>query len=122
MTTNVKEFLERNVKLLESNSTEELLFAAYHDLPIPLQSEIVDILQKAGIDITKALPATILRIIKGYIKYLVRNVDLKTFIARYVDGMFGFDAFIIEQFILFHKNDFNCNFKQDDDGDWWIVK
>ena len=122
MTINIKEFLERNVKLLDSNNTEELLFQAYHDLPSPLQSELVDILQKAEINTAKALPATILRIIEGYIKYLVRNVDLKTFIARYLDGMFGFDSFIIEQFILHHKDEFNCEFKEDDYGDWWIVK
>ena len=71
MTKAVKNFIETNYELLDSNDVE-FCYSAYDCLSIQQQKELIQALNTAGINIDRA-------------------VTLRTFIARYLNGILGFD-------------------------------
>lgn len=99
MTEAVKNFIETNYELLEDNAIE-FFHSAHNGLSLYCQKELVDVLQTAHIDVEKAREATIHFIITMHMEDIDRRVFLSTFVKRYLDGILGYDADWITDYII----------------------
>lgn len=99
MTNDVKNFIETNWQLLEDNAVE-FFHSAYNGLSLYCQKELIDVLQTANIDVEKARETTIHFIITMWMEDLDKPSYLSTFISRYLDGILGYDADWITDYII----------------------
>lgn len=99
MTIDVKNFIETNWQLLEDNAVE-FFHSAHNGLSLHCQKELIDVLQTAKIDVEKERETTIHFIITMWMEDLARPIFLSTFISRYLDGILGYDADWLNDYII----------------------
>ena len=99
MTESVKNFIEVNYPLLDEDMVE-FFHIAYNGLTIWQQKELVRALTDAGIDTLDARETFIRFHIMMSLETIERRMTLRTVIARFFDGILGFDADWLFNYIL----------------------
>lgn len=120
MTTSVKDFIEENVDLIETNLSV-FFQKVKDDLPFIDHKEIIEILEKCGVHTLDARLENIRYELMLETGVIYRNIYLDTFIDRYFSGMLGFDDEFIKKFIIQEKDNINCSLTQDDSGEWILT-
>ena len=108
MTEAVKNFIETNYELLDSDPNN-FFMTAYNGLSIHQQGELIDILNEAGIEFEQARDAVLRFILTMDFEVLGRPEFLDTYIDRYLHGILGYDNFELHQFILEESNEFDVD-------------
>ena len=108
MTEAVKNFIETNYELLDSDQNE-FFMTAYNGLSIPQQGELIKILNEAGVDFEDSWDAVLRFILTMGLGDLERPVFLQTYIDRYLKGILGYDNFELHQFILDESTEFDID-------------
>ena len=108
MTEAVKNFIETNYELLDSD-LNEFFMTAYNGLSIPQQGELIKILNEAGVDFEDSRDAVLRFILTMGLGDLERPVFLQTYIDRYLKGILGYDNFELHQFILDESTEFDID-------------
>lgn len=108
MTEEVKNFIETNYELLDSDPND-FFMTAYNGLSIHQQGELIDILNDAGIDFEQSRDAVLRFILTMNFDTLERPVFVDTYIARYLEGILGYDTFELRQFILEESDEFDVD-------------
>ena len=108
MTESVKNFIETNWQLLEDNAVE-FFHSAYNGLSLYCQKELIDVLQTANIDVEKAREITIHFIITMWMEDLDKPVYLSTLISRYLDGILGYNADWLTDYIIDNQSEWDDN-------------
>ena len=108
MTEAVKNFIETNYELLDSDQNE-FFMTAYNELSIHQQGELIKILNEAGVDFEDSRDAVLRFILTMELGDLERPVFLQTFIDRYLIGILGYDNFELHQFILDESTEFDID-------------
>ena len=108
MTEEVKNFIETNYHLLDSDAND-FFMTAYNGLSIHQQGELIDILNDAGIDFEQSRDAVLRFILTMNFDTLERPVFVDTYIARYLKGILGYDNFELRQFILEESDEFDVD-------------
>lgn len=108
MTEAVKNFIETNYHLLDSDSND-FFITAYNGLSIHQQGELIDILNDAGIDFEQSRNTVLRFILTMNFDTLERPVFVDTYIDRYLKGILGYDNFELRQFILEESNEFDVD-------------
>lgn len=108
MTEAVKNFIETNYELLDSDQTE-FFMTAYNGLSIHQQGELIKILNEAGVDFQESRDAVLRFILTMELGNLERPVFLQTYIDRYLTGILGYDNFELHQFILDESTEFDID-------------
>lgn len=106
MTEAVKNFLEVNYELLDTNPNE-FVHWAYNGLNRAQQKELVAVLSEAGINIESAIEAFIRFHISMTMETIERPVELKVFVIRYFTGIMGLDTDWIVEYILENKQEWD---------------
>ena len=121
MTEAVKNFIETNYELLDSNDVE-FCYSAYKGLSIQQQKELIQALNTAGINIDKAREQFIHFHITMNMELVERAVTLRTFIARYLNGILGFDQEWLLDYIKDNRSEWSdyVYIEKDNEGDWMI--
>jgi hypothetical protein len=121
MTKEVKNFIETNYELLDSDAVE-FCHSAYNGLSIPQQIELSKILDSAGINIDKAKDIFIRFHIGMTMDLVERAVSLRTFVARYFDGILGFDHEWLLDYIKDNRAEWDDSvyIEKDNNGNWMI--
>ena len=121
MTEAVKNFIETNYELLDSNDVE-FCYSAYDCLSIQQQKELIQALNSAGINIDKAREQFIYFHITMNMELVERAVTLRTFIARYLNGILGFDQEWLLDYIKDNRSEWSDSvyIEKDNEGDWMI--
>ena len=121
MTEAVKNFIETNYELLDSDAVE-FCYGAYNGLSIHQQKELVKALETAGINIDKAREQFIHFHITMTMDLVERPVFLRTFVARYFDGILGFNSDWLLEYIKDNKSEWDDSVKihEDRNGNWMI--
>ena len=99
MTDAVKNFLEVNYALLDTDPNE-FLHWAYNGLSRSQQKELITVLSDAGIDVSSAIETFARFHITMTFATLERMVSLNTIIAREFNGLFGLDSDWFFKYIL----------------------
>ena len=99
MTEAVKNFLEVNYELLDTNQNE-FFHIAYNGLSLSQQKELVTILSDAAIDVDDAIESFIRFHINMTFQTIERPVTLKIIIKRYFDGILGLDDKWLYDYII----------------------
>lgn len=123
MTEAVKNFIETNYELLEDeDNIVEFCHSAYNGLSIQQQKELVQALNTAGINIDQAREQFIRFHITMTMDLVERPVSLRTFVARYFDGILGFDYEWLIEYIKDNKSEWDDSVKlhEDNNGNWMI--
>ena len=108
MTEAVKNFIETNYELLDSD-LNEFFMTAYNELSIHQQGELIKILNEAGVDFEDSRDAVLRFILTMGLGDLKRPVFLQTYIDRYLKGILGYDNFELHQFILDESTEFDID-------------
>ena len=108
MTEEVKNFIETNYQLLDSDPND-FFTTAYNGLSIHQQGELIDILNEAGIDFEQARDAVLRFILTMKFEDLDRPVFVDTYVAWYLSGILGYDNFELRQFILEESDEFDID-------------
>ena len=108
MTNEVKNFIETNIDLLDS-APNDFFMTAYNGLSIHEQSELIDVLNEAGIEFQKSREAVLRFILTMNFDVLERPVFMQTYIDRYLFGILGYDYFELSQFILEESDEFDVD-------------
>ena len=108
MTEAVKNFIETNYELLDSDSNN-FFMSAYNGLSIRQQGELIDVLSEAGIEFEQSRDAVLRFILTMKFDTLERPVFVDTYIDRYLYGILGYDEFELRQFILEQSNEFDVD-------------
>lgn len=121
MTTDVKNFIETNYELLDSDAVE-FCHSAYNGLSIQQQKELVNALETAGINIDDAREQFIRFHITMTMDLVERPVSLRTFVARFLDGILGFNHEWLIEYIKDNKSEWDDSVKlhKDNNGNWLI--
>ena len=121
MTEAVKNFIETNYELLDSDDVE-FCYSAYDVLSIQQQKELIQALNTAGINIDKAREQFIYFHITMNMELVERAVTLRTFIARYLNGILGFDQEWLLDYIKDNRSEWSDSvyIEKDNEGDWMI--
>lgn len=106
MTTNVKNFIETNVELLDSNQFE-FFISAYNGLTLIEQKLLVEALKAAQIDVEKAREDVLRYIITRVMEDIEREVTLYILIQRHLDGVLGYDSEFISDYILANTSEWD---------------
>ena len=106
MTEAVKNFLEVNYKLLDTNQNEFVSWA-YNGLNRAQQKELVVVLSKAGINISSAIEAFIRFHIAMTMEVVEHPVRLDLLVRQYFTGIMGLDTDWIVDFILENKQEWD---------------
>lgn len=123
MTEAVKNFIETNYELLEDeDNVVEFCHSAYNGLSIQQQKELVQALNTAGINIDKAREQFIRFHITMTMDLVERPVSLRTFVARYFDGILGFDYYWLLKYIKDNSSEWDDSvyIETDNNGNWMI--
>lgn len=108
MTEAVKNFIETNYQLLDSDPNN-FFMTAYNGLSIHQQGELIDILNDAGIEFEQSRDAVLRFILTMNFDCLERPVFVDTYIDRYLKGILGYDNFELRQFILEESDEFDVD-------------
>ena len=108
MTEAVKNFIETNYELLDSD-LNEFFMTAYKELSIHQQGELIKILNEAGVDFKESRDAVLRFILTMELGDLKRPIFLQTYIDRYFKGILGYDNFELHQFILDESTEFDID-------------
>lgn len=121
MTEAVKNFIETNYELLDAD-TVEFCHSAYNGLSIQQQKELIHALETAGINIDKAREQFIHFHITMTMDLVERSVSLRTFVARYFDGIMGFDHEWLLDYIKDNRSEWDDSvyIDKDNNGNWMI--
>ena len=121
MTEAVKNFIETNYELLDSDAVE-FCHSAYNGLSIQQQKELIQALETAGINIDKAREQFIHFHITMTMDLVERSVSLRTFVARYFDGILGFNHEWLLEYIKDNKSEWEDSvyIEKDNNGNWII--
>lgn len=121
MTDAIKNFIETNYELLDSD-TVEFCHSAYNGLSIQQQMELIKVLETAGINIDKAREQYIHFHITMTMDLVLKPVSLETFIARYFVGILGFDHEWLLEYIKDNKSEWDDSvyIQKDNNGVWMI--
>lgn len=94
----------------------------YDGLGIQQQKELIHALNSAGINIDKAREQFIYFHITMNMELVERAVTLRTFIARYLDGILGFDHEWLFDYIKDNRSEWSGSvyIEKDNEGDWMI--
>lgn len=106
MTEAVKNFLEVNYELLDTNQNE-FVHWAYNGLNRVQQKELVVVLSEAGINIRSAIEAFIRFHIAMTMEVVEHPVYLHLFVRQYFTGIMGLDTDWIVEFILENQQEWN---------------
>lgn len=106
MTNAVKNFIETNYILLDTDPVE-FFHSAYNGLSISQQKELVTVLEEASIPTQDARETFIRFHITMTLETLERPVTLRVLVARFFDGILGFDADWIFNYILDNENEWD---------------
>lgn len=122
MTEAVKNFIETNYELLDSD-TVEFCDIAYNGLSIQQQKELVEALDTAGINIDEAREQFIHFHITMMMDMVERPVSLSTFIARYFTGILGFNSEWLLEYIKDNKSEWDdsVEIREVRKGSWMIL-
>lgn len=123
MTEAVKNFIETNYELLEDeDNVVEFCHSAYNGLSIQQQKELIQALNTAGINIDKAREQFIHFHITMTMDLVERSVSLRTFVARYFDGILGFDHEWLLDYIKDNSSEWDDSvyIEKDNYGNWMI--
>ena len=123
MTEAVKNFIETNYELLEDeDNVVEFCHSAYNGLSIQQQKELIQALNTAGINIDKAREQFIRFHITMTMDLVKRPVSLRTLIARYFDGILGFDSEWLLNYIKDNGSEWydSVYIEKDNNGDWMV--
>ena len=121
MTEAVKNFIETNYDLLDSDAVE-FCHSAYNGLSIQQQKELIQALEIAGINIDRAREQFIHFHITMTMDLVERSVSLRTFVARYFDGILGFDHEWLLDYIKDNRAEWDDSvyIEKDNNGNWMI--
>lgn len=121
MTKAVKNFIETNYELLDSDAVE-FCHSAYNGLSIQQQKELIHALNTAGINIDRAREQFIRFNITMTMDLVERPVSLRTFVARFFDGILGFNHEWLLEYIKDNKSEWDDSVEihQDNNGNWMI--
>lgn len=108
MTEGVKNFIETNYELLDSDQNN-FFMTAYNGLSIHQQGELIDILKEAGIDFEQSRDAVLRFILTMNFEDLERPVSMQTYVNRYLLGILGYDYFELCEIILEDTNEFDVD-------------
>ena len=106
MTEAVKNFLEVNYELLDTDQNE-FVHWAYNGLNRPQQKELVVVLSEAGINIDSAIEAFIRFHISMTMEVVEHPVNLHVFVRQYFTGIMGLDTDWIVKFILENQQEWD---------------
>ena len=121
MTEAVKNFIETNYDLLDSDAVE-FCHSAYNGLSIQQQKELMQALETAGINIDKAKEIFIHFHITMTMDVVDRPVSLDTLVARYFYGILGFDDGWFIEYIKDNKSEWDdtVEIHEDRNGNWIV--
>lgn len=121
MTEAVKNFIETNYQLLDSDAVE-FCHSAYNGLHRYQQKELSDVLDSAGIDIDEAKETFIRFHIMMTMEVVERPVSLRALVARYFDGILGFNHEWLLDYIKDNKSEWNDSVEihEDQNGNWMV--
>ena len=121
MTEAVKNFIETNYQLLDSDAVE-FCHSAYNGLSIQQQKELIQSLDTAGINIDKARVQCIHFVITMTMYIVERPVSLRTFVARFFDGILGFNSEWLLEYIKDNKSEWDDSVEihEDNNGNWMV--
>ena len=121
MTEAVKNFIETNYSLLDTDPTE-FCHSAYNGLSIHQQNELVQALNTAGINIDKAREQFIHFLITMTMDQVERRVSLDIFVARYFNGILGFNHEWLLEYIKDNISEWDDSvyIEKDNNGNWMI--
>ena len=108
MTEAVKNFIETNYELLDSDPNN-FFMTAYNGLSIQQQGELIDVLNQAGVDFEQSRDAVLRFILTMNFEDLERPVFVDTYIDRYLYGILGYDDLELHQFILEESDEFDVD-------------
>lgn len=106
MNINVKNFIETNYQLLETDPVE-FFHSAYNGLSIPEQTQLVEALDEAEIETLKARETVIRYIITMNFEVIERPVTLRVLVARMFRNVLGFDSEWLFNYILDNQNEWD---------------
>ena len=112
MTDAVKNFLEVNYELLDSDQNE-FFHWAYNGLSIQQQQELINVLAIAGIDVESGRETFMRFYIRMTMESIDRPVSLKVLINRYFEGILGFDEDWLFKYILDNQNEWDNKIELD---------
>ena len=110
MTDAVKNFLEVNYELLDTDPTE-FFHWAYNGLSIRQQMELVRVLSEAEIDTSEARENFIRFHITMTMETIERPVTLRVLIKRNFEGILGFDKDWLFNYILDNEQEWDNKIK-----------
>lgn len=121
MTEAVKNFIEINYELLDSDAVE-FCHSAYNGLSIQQQKELIQALETAGINIDNAREQFIRFHITMTMDLVERPVSLGLFVTRHFDGILGFNHEWLLNYIKDNKSEWDDSVKihEDKNGNWMI--
>ena len=121
MTEAVKNFIETNYELLDSDAVE-FCHSAYNGLSIQQQKELVNVLETAGINIDKAREIFIRFHISMTMEIVERPASLGMFVARHFDGILGFNHEWLLKYIKDNKSEWDdtVEIHEDSNGNWMV--
>jgi hypothetical protein len=121
MTEAVKNFIETNYLLLDTDPTE-FCHSANNGLSIYQQKELINALNAAGINIDKAREQYIHFHITMTMDLVERPVSLRTFVDRYFVGILGFNHEWLLEYIKDNKSEWDDSVEihEDRNGNWMI--
>ena len=115
MTYAVKDFIETNYQLLDTNPAE-FFHRACNELTIYCQNDLVEALDTAGIDTYKYREMVLRYIITMDAETLYRPITLRTWIARQFEGSLGFSAEWLFDYILENASEWDIDIKFENGG------
>lgn len=121
MTEAVKNFIETNYELLDSDAVE-FCHSANNALSIYQQKELINALNTAGINIDKAREQFIHFYITMTMEVVVRPVSLRTFVDRYFVGILGFNQEWLLEYIKDNRSEWDdfVEIHEDHNGNWMV--
>lgn len=123
MTDAVKNFIETNYELLEDeDNVVEFCHSAYNGLSIQQQKELIKVLETAGINIDKAREQFIRFHITMTMDLVDRVIFLETFVARYLNGILGFNSEWLIDYIKDNRSEWDNSvyIEKNNNGEWMI--
>ena len=108
MTEAVKNFIETNYELLDSDPNN-FFMTAYNGLSIQQQGELIDVLNQAGVDFEQSRYAVLRFILTMNFEDLERPVSIQMYVNRYLVGILGYDYAELSDIIIEESNEFDVD-------------
>ena len=121
MTEEVRNFIETNYQLLDSDAVE-FCHSAYNGLTHYQQKELSDVLDSAGINIDKAKEIFIRFHIGMTMEIVERPVRLRVLVAQYFANILGLDDEWIMEYIKDNRSEWEdtVEIHADRNGNWMV--